>query len=235
MDHKSLLKIFSDWSLKEISNGRVCNLKEKTLQYRFQMVHISGVHHKVLDAVSHHPTGSTNPDLLPLPDDIAAVKNPTSFFPFDPTMHPFLAGICCEELPQESCSHKIDDKLTSSAVSALSTMAITWDRVKLAITSDKDLIQLVSIIESGLPESHHKIPPALHEYYQFCKHLYTVDGVILYKDHIIIPPSLYQHIVAILHSAHQGITSITAHVESSVFLARHYPCHHSAMSKLQSL
>ena len=96
-------------------------------------------------------------------------------------------------------------------------MAIIWDRVKLATTSDKDLTQLVSIIESGFPESRHEIPPALQEYYQFRKHLYTVDGVILYKDRIVIPPSLRQHILDILHSAHQGVTSMTARAESSAF------------------
>ena len=174
------------------------------------------VRHKAPDAVSRHPTGSTDPDLLPLPDDIAAVEKPTRFLQFDPTMHPILAGIHCEEPPLESNPHEINDKLTSSAVSALSTMAITWDRVKLATTSDKDLTQLVLIIESGFPESRHEIPPALHEYYQFRKHLYTIDGVILYKD-CIIPPSLRQHILAILHSVYQGVTSVTAHAESSVF------------------
>ena len=217
VDHKPLLKIFSDRSLEEISNSRIHNLKEKTLRYRFSMIHIPSVHHKAPDAVSHHPTGSTNPDLLQLPDDIAAIENPTSFFPFDSTMHPILAGIRSKEPPLEACSHNINDKLTSSAVSALSTMAITWDRVKLATTSDKDLTQLVSIIESGFPESHREIPPALQEYYQFRKHLYAVDGVILYKDHIVIPPSLWQHILAILHSAHQGVTLMTARAESSVF------------------
>ena len=140
------------------------------------MVHIPGVRHKAPDAVSHHPTGSTNPDLLPLPDDIATIKIPTSFFPFDPTMHPILAGICCEELPLESCSHQIDDKLTSSAVSALSTMAITWDRVKLATTSDKDLTQLVSIIV-WIPTVYHlpyiSITSSANTYIQLMESYFT--------------------------------------------------------------
>ena len=168
------------------------------------MVHIPGVFHKASDAVLHNPSGSTIPDLLPLPDDIAAIKNPTRFL-----------GIHCKERPLESCSHEIYDKLTSSTVSALSTMAITWDGVKLVTTSDKDLTQLVSVMESGFSESCHEIPPALPEYYQFHKHLCVVDGVILYKDHV--PPSLWQHILAILHSAHQDVTPMTGHAESSVF------------------
>ena len=42
VDHKPLLKVFSDQSL-EISNPRLRNLKKKTLHYKFRMVHIPGV------------------------------------------------------------------------------------------------------------------------------------------------------------------------------------------------
>ena len=42
VDHKPLLKVFSDQSL-EISNARLSNLQEKTLHYKFRMVHIPGV------------------------------------------------------------------------------------------------------------------------------------------------------------------------------------------------
>ena len=181
------------------------------------MVHIPGVRHKAADAVSRHPTGSTNPDLLTLTDNIAAIGNPISLLPLDPTLHSIMASIRCEEPPLDSWSLDIDNQLTSSAVSALSTMATTWDSVKLATTSDKDLNQLVSIIESGFPEFRHELPPALHEYSQFREDLYTVDGVILYKDRIIIPPSLRQQILTVLHSAHQGVTSMTSRAESTVF------------------
>ena len=67
-------------------------------------------------------------------------------------------------------------------------MAVTWERVKLATTSDPDLHILTTIIESGFPEFKHQLPPALQEYHRFRTHLHTVDGVILYKDRIVIPP-----------------------------------------------
>lgn len=35
VDHKPLLKMFGDRSLDEITNARLCNLKEKRLRYRF--------------------------------------------------------------------------------------------------------------------------------------------------------------------------------------------------------
>ena len=63
VDHKPLLKVLSDQPL-EISNPRLCKLKEKTLHYKFHMENTTGVQHKAADAVSCHPTGPTNPDMI---------------------------------------------------------------------------------------------------------------------------------------------------------------------------
>lgn len=40
VDHKPLLKVFGDWSFDETFNARLRNLKEKTLHYRFRIVHL---------------------------------------------------------------------------------------------------------------------------------------------------------------------------------------------------
>ena len=182
------------------------------------MVHIPGVQHKAADAVSRHPTGTTNPELLVLPDDIAAATNALATLPqLDAPGRSFLAGIRQNEPRSQICSITIDDQLVSSASSALSTMAVTWERVKLATTSNGDMTRLIDIIDHGFPNSRYELPPALQEYYQFREQLYTVDGVILYKNRIVIPPSLRQHVLTVLHSAHQGVTSMTARAESTVF------------------
>ena len=78
---------------------------------------------------------------------------------------------------------------------------------------------LVSIIESGFPELRCELPTALHAYIQFHDHLYTIDGVIIYKDHIVNSPQLCDNILGTLHSAHQSMqgTSMIAHTETSVY------------------
>ena len=104
----------------------------------------------------------------------------------------------------------------------------------MATASDTNMVQLTSIIDSGFPEFRHELPPALREYHQFRDHLYTVDSVILYKSRTVIPPSLHQHVFTILHSVHQGVTSMTAHAEMTVFwpgltppiTATQANCHH---------
>lgn len=70
VDHKPLLKVFGDRSLNDISNPRLRNLKEKSLRYKFGMMHVPGAKHKVPDALSRNPVGAEDPQTLHLPDDV---------------------------------------------------------------------------------------------------------------------------------------------------------------------
>ena len=65
----------------------------------------------------------------------------------------------------------------------------------------------------------HKLPDALRAFHRFHEHLHTSDGVIIYKDRVVIPLSLQQDIFSTFHSAHQGTTSKMARAESSIFWA----------------
>jgi len=71
---------------------------------------------------------------------------------------------------------------------ALDTLqSITWDDVRMATTSNETMSKLVSLIEDGLPESRQEMPPELIDYFSLRDGLYTLDGVILYNNRIVIP------------------------------------------------
>ena len=70
MDHKPLLRTLGDRCLNDIPNGRLRNLKEKTLRYRFRIIHTPGIRNKVPDALSRYPSGPRHPDTMVLEDDI---------------------------------------------------------------------------------------------------------------------------------------------------------------------
>ena len=76
---------------------------------------------------------------------------------------------------------------------------------------------LASTIEDGIPEHWRDMPDALRIYHPFREHLSTIDGVILYKDRIVIPPSLRQVCLTALHAAHHGTSAMIARAESSMF------------------
>ena len=73
VDHKPLIGLFTQRSLDNIPNARLRNLKEKSLPYRFQITHISGVKNKVADCLSRNP--SEPADQLHLIDDQDDILN----------------------------------------------------------------------------------------------------------------------------------------------------------------
>ena len=188
----------------------------KTVRYRFSMIHVPGVKHKASDAVSRYPSGPNQPDKLELPDDVSAIAEDPSYPSLRDSRRSFMAGIRVME--DSSNCDDIDTIIKCYAISTLNSIrAVTWDRVKLETASDTNMNQLLSIIEDGMPIHSHELPPQLQEYHQFRDDLYTVDGVILYKDRVVIPASLREETLSSLHAAHQGCTSMMSRVESSVF------------------
>ena len=216
VDHKPLLKIFGDRSLDEISNTRLRNLKEKTLGYRFRVIHIPGVKHRAADAISRHPTGE--PVKMDLPDDVAPLQDEIISADL-PTLAElrtsFPAGIRCGEVFEDTTELSVQNSAISALSSLCSVMAITWDRV--ATNSDEVMVKLIEIIESGMPEFRHLLPTELRPYHQYRDSLYTVDGVVMYNERIVIPPSLRSDVLESLHAAHQGVSSMISRAEHSVF------------------
>ena len=110
----------------------------------------------------------------------------------------------------------LDGDLKLSSVASLNNIEnVTWDGVREATTSE--MHQLVELIEAGLPEVLSQDPSTLQHYHKHRDNLYTVDGVIMYNNRVLIPSSLRSKVLSALHAAHQGISSMTSRARSSVF------------------
>ena len=57
-DHKPLTKIFGDRTLDEIQNTRLFRLKQRTLPWCFNIIHLPGRSNYAADAASRHPAQS---------------------------------------------------------------------------------------------------------------------------------------------------------------------------------
>jgi len=72
-DHKPLVNILNDKSLNDIGNRRLLNLKEKTLQYKFTIHHVTASKNKGPDAASRYPGSKQERDEEDLADDVAVI------------------------------------------------------------------------------------------------------------------------------------------------------------------
>ena len=69
-DHKPLIKIFGDRTLDEIDNTRLFRLKQRSLPWRFTIIHMPGKTNLAADATSRHPSPSIAVNCLGINDHI---------------------------------------------------------------------------------------------------------------------------------------------------------------------
>ena len=97
------------------------------------------------------------------------------------------------------------------------TDSIAWNDLRVATSSDDSMNQLIDMIENGFPDVKDNMPQELRTFYQFRDKLNSFDGVALYNDRVIIPPSLRTKVLQTLHAAHQGVSQMTSQANASFF------------------
>ena len=109
------------------------------------------------------------------------------------------------------------DLATLYIAEAANIRSITWDVVKKETASDIEMSTLMQIIESGFPSKKADLDLHLQPYWNTRSNLWTLNGVIMKDNRIVIPPSLRQEVLNSLHAAHQGTTAMNERAKSTIF------------------
>ena len=189
-DHKPLLQVLNDRSLSEINNRRLLKLKEKTIPFRFSIVHVPGSKNKGPDAASRYPAHMS-----------------TS------------GGDHSQSAAIDEQSDVAEDSATVSAASDTLysvTNVVTWPMVREATASDPTLSQLMHILQAGMPKRQ-SLPADLRPFHRYAASLSCIDGVILLGQRIVVPTPLRKDVLSALHAAHQGVGAMCQRATDSVF------------------
>ena len=68
--------------------------------------------------------------------------------------------------------------------------SVTWESVREAMCSSDDMRVLEEMAADGFPKSRAGMPVAICGFHQYREDITSGDGVVLYKDRVVIPPSL---------------------------------------------
>ena len=96
----------------------------------------------------------------------------------------------------------------------LGVSSVTWEMVANELHKDKEYAALARWIDSGCQETS---LPHLKQYLRVKRNLRNADGVPMNGDRVIIPTSLRQAVLEILHSAHQGVLGMGLRAAQSVY------------------
>ena len=193
VDHKPLLGLLNDKSLADIDNPRLLMLKEKTLWFNFDVIWVPG---------------SKNGG----PDYMSRTKEAR----LDCVMG--LARVTTE--PEVVSINEIDiiDNVVGTLASCLSNndvRAITFDEIKIEVSKDPEMLDLIRAIENK--DGSDKFPDSVAAYNRHSENLLVVDGVPMLGRRVVIPASCRQRVLECLHSAHQGPAKMIERAKNSVY------------------
>ena len=186
-DHKPLVKILGDRTLDEISNTRIFRLKQRTLPWSFDIAHLPGKTNSAADATSRHPSPA---------NEFAKLRSLSLHSEMDDA----------ESAMAASLRHETHD-----------IIAISWERIATETASDPTMRLLLDTIQEGFPDDRRATNDDIAAFCTYRDSLNVTDGVILYRDRIVVPPSLRDKVLRILHSGHQGVSSMESRARSIVF------------------
>ena len=94
---------------------------------------------------------------------------------------------------------------------------VTWQDIVTESRKDQDIIGAVRFMMLGPDKVEHQLSAESIQLIRLRHYISVKDDVLLYKDRPIIPKSLRQRVLSILHSAHQGITGMMLRAEEAIF------------------
>ena len=219
-DHMPLLGLHANRNLDSIDNPRLVRLKQKTLGWRFQVVYIPGKRIGGTDALSRYgvrhcsDAGNTNHEQQSSQQAELSVDQPS--------VRQHLVGLLASSGAVSQPSHSAPPLLLDSDTHFLTSLAsdvgpVTWDEIRRLTVKDTTMQSLSNLVQSTFPQKRNDLPPELQQYWASRSGLTVYDGVLLYNDRTVIPPSARPRVLQVLHSAHQGVTGMTLRAEQSVF------------------
>ena len=195
VDHLPLVGLLSDRSLADIDNPRLLLLKEKTLWFRFSIIHVPGRNHCGPDYMSRNAldkTGTTKEVRLACISGLAQA-----------------GGLECQTSRIEGCLRN------ATIASVESLQALTFDRIRQEVMQDRDSQDLISAIITTPydVEFEGKLRP-----YQKIRHgLHVVDEVPMYGHRVIVPEKLRQAALVSIHGAHQSVGKMYDRAMQSIY------------------
>ena len=180
-DHKPLVKILGDRTLDEITNTRLFLLKQRTLPWQFDIVHLPGRTNSAADATSRHPSLSSS---------ITETHN-------------------AEDIIESAIMASINHETKAAFM-------ISWCDIAQETASETSLRRILQMIPERFTELD-KDDATISSLWNVRDSLYIHDGVIMYQDRALIPPTLRKRILQHLHAAHQGVSAMEQRARAIVY------------------
>ena len=100
-------------------------------------------------------------------------------------------------------------------IEKLNVQAVTWERIKAETERDSNMKELSEISRNGFPSKRQEMPEHLRAYWEYRDSMYCIDGVLMVKHRVLVPPNLRKETLQGLHAAHQCVVSMSSRAQTA--------------------
>ena len=141
------------------------------------------------------------------------IKQRISMWKFDIIHCPGKTNFFADATSRNPIAADSDDMETAFMAANLAAIAITMEDVASAAKSDDSYRATYLALTAGEAPS----PAECKEYHQYRDRLYPREDVLMYDDRLVIPESIRERVLDVLHATHQGRSSMLHRASQSVF------------------
>lgn len=172
---------------------------------------------RTLDEITNTRLFRLKQRTLPWHFSIAHLPGKTNLGADATSRHP--SGPCHDEAEVQDSD--LLDQLEPTTLASIQNDAekltsITWQDIARATRADQGMRTLLDTVCAGFPDDcRHNQHTA--SYWRYRESLYASEGVVLYEDRVVIPPSLRKQVAEGLHAAHQGTAAMEMRARAIIF------------------
>ena len=101
---------------------------------------------------------------------------------------------------------------------------LTLQDIKEETIKDCQLTKLKTYIVDGFPKHKHECAEDIHSFLDYRESLTIKDGMVMKDKRIVIPESLHNDALKVLHRSHMGIVKTKECASTSMFWPTCHPC-----------
>lgn len=123
-----------------------------------------------------------------------------------------------DTLSRAQLSHNTPELEHLECVSMLNYVAVSEEKyAELQECTKKELSSLQHVIQQGWPEHRRDAPTTVQPYWESKSQLTICDGVVYKGLRIVIPPTMRQHMLKLIHQSHLGIVKSKQRVREVLY------------------
>ena len=124
---------------------------------------------------------------------------------------------CLSKLGSQNDNIKLPKLHIYQITSQLKARSDMLNQLHIATQEDDKLVLLKHTITNRWPNSIKEVPPKMQAYWTFCEELTVEDVLVLKGTRIVIPKSMHNHILTMIHEGHLGLGKCKLWIKDTIY------------------